>query len=120
MAEAHPAALVFDDVMPLPGGLPGYFAPYFAHAPVVLDQAVDYADPDAAILHRTTHSWVHPLHDVIGELLGAGLRLDRFAEHDALPWRMFQCLAGPEDQLWRWPEKPWLPLSYSLVATKSA
>ena len=50
-------------------------------------------------------------------LIAAGLRLDWLHEHDAITWRMFKCLIEGPDGLFRWPDRPWLPLSYSLQAT---
>jgi ubiquinone/menaquinone biosynthesis C-methylase UbiE len=41
LAEGHPAALVFDDILSKQGGLPGYFAPYFGREPIVTDDARD-------------------------------------------------------------------------------
>ncbi len=120
LAEGHPTAYVFDDLTKRPDGMPGFYMPYFARTPLTMEQEHDYIDPAAKLAHHRTHSWVHPLGDVLGALLGAGLRLDRFEEHDAVTWRMFQCLVRGADRLWRWPDQPWLPLSYSLVATRPA
>ncbi len=50
-------------------------------------------------------------------VIDAGLRLDWLHEHDAVVWRMFDCLVE-QDGLFRWPDKPWLPLAYSLRATR--
>ena len=38
LAEAHPAAMVFDDAALLPDGRPGFFAPYFSRDPVVMEE----------------------------------------------------------------------------------
>jgi hypothetical protein len=34
------------------------------------------------------------------------------------PWQMFKCLTRGPDGQYRWPDKLWLPLAYSLQATK--
>jgi hypothetical protein len=39
-------------------------------------------------------------------------------EHDAVPWPMFELLTRGDDGLWRWPDHPWLPLSFSLRAER--
>ncbi len=52
-------------------------------------------------------------------LIEAGMRLDWLHEHDAVPWRMFEILVKDADGLYRWPDKPWLPLAFSLTATRS-
>jgi hypothetical protein len=61
LADSHPAAQVFDDMMPLPGGLPRYFAPYFSREPIVTDDASDYADPNARLANARQYNWIHPL-----------------------------------------------------------
>jgi SAM-dependent methyltransferase len=118
LAEAHPAALVFDDAAPLADGRPGYFAPYFAREPVLLEVSHDYVDETAVVRNATTYTWIHPLSDIISGLLMAGLTLDWFHEHDAVTWRMFNVLAQDANELWRWPDRPWLPLAFSLRATR--
>jgi SAM-dependent methyltransferase len=119
LAEAHPAALVLDDAVPQPDGRPGFFLPYFHSEPLVLDDPSDYADPEARLTNSRTCEWIHPLGSVVSALIAAGLRLDWLHEHDAITWRMFKCLTAGSDGLFRWPDKPWLPLSYSLQATKT-
>lgn len=118
LAEGHPAAQVFDDAVPQPDGRPGFFVPYFHSEPLLLDETKDYADPNARLTNSTTCQWIHPLGAVVTALIAAGLRLDWLHEHDAITWRMFACLAEGPDGLYRWPDKPWLPLAYSLQATR--
>lgn len=118
MAEAHPVAMVFDDAAATSDGRPGVFAPYFARDAVVTQEKHDYIDRTVAVVHATTHTWIHPLADIIGGLIRAGLRLDWLHEHDAITWQMFSSLLRSGDDLWRWPDKPWLPLSVSLQATR--
>lgn len=118
LAEVHPVALVFDDVAKQPDGRPGLFAPYFSREPVVADENRDYVDAAAIVRHATTHTWIHPLGDLVTALVKAGLRLDWLHEHDAITWQMFEQQREGADRQWRWPDKPWLPLSFSLQATK--
>ena len=118
LAEAHPAALVFDDAAVLPDGRPGYFAPYFSREPVVMEEAHDYIDETTTAANATIYTWVHPLGDVVSALLKAGMTLDWLHEHDAVTWHMFDVLIKGADGLWRWPDKPWLPLAFSLRATR--
>ena len=118
LAEAHPAALVFDDAASLSDGRPGFFAPYFSREPVVMDEAHDYVDETATLRNATTYTWIHPLGDIISSLLAAGLTLDWFHEHDAVTWRMFKILGQDAEGLWRWPDRPWLPLAFSLRAAR--
>jgi hypothetical protein len=85
---------------------------------MVFDDASDYVDGEARLTNSVTCQWIHPLGSVVTALIGAGLRLDWLHEHDAITWQMFRCLIEGADGLHRWPEKPWLPLAYSLMATK--
>jgi hypothetical protein len=68
--------------------------------------------------NKTTHTWVHPLGDIVSGLITAGLTLDWLREHDAVTWRMFKILVRNASGLWRWPDRPWLPLAFSLRATR--
>ena len=82
------------------------------------DQPWDYADPTARLKNSRTIEFTHPLCDVIMALIDAGLRIDRFHEHDSVVWQMFASLVKRTPNEHVWPDKPWLPLSYSLRATK--
>jgi SAM-dependent methyltransferase len=118
-AEGHPAAAVFDDETVDASGRPGYFVPYFLKDAFVDENDSDYADDNAVLKNTRTVEWMHPVSSVISALLNAGLRLDRFTEHDAVPWRMFSCLRADADGMYRWPDQNWLPLSFSLSMTKT-
>jgi len=74
-ADAHPAAYVFDDRAGLADGRPGYFAPYFERQPIVMANPKDYADPTAHLANATSVEWLHPLSDIVGGLIDAGLPL---------------------------------------------
>ena len=117
-AEGHPAALVFGDSAGTPDGWPGFFMPYLGRAALIESDPNDYADPDARLTNATTHQWLHPVGDVVTALIESGLRLDWLHEHDRVPWRMFNCLVRDEDGLYCWPDRPWLPLAYSLRAAR--
>jgi len=119
LADAHPAAYVLDDVKRSADGMPGFFAPYFSDEPVVCTEERDYIDPEATFAHPTSHTWIHPLGDIVTGLIEARMRLDWLHEHAGVPWRMFEILVRDDDGLYRWPDKPWLPLAFSLSATRS-
>ncbi len=114
-ADAHPAAYVFDDETAV-GGMPGWYVPYFHRGALEIDDARDYADATARLANLRTHQFMHPVASVVTALMDAGLRLTMLREHDSVPWQMFSCLVGSADGSFRWPERPWLPLSYSLKA----
>ena len=118
LADGHPAAYVFDDNNRSPDGMPGLFAPYFSREPIIDTDPGDYIDPDARLTNATTYNWIHPLGDVVTSLIAAGMTLDWLHEHDAVPWRMFRILVKDDSDLYRWADKPWLPLAFSLSATR--
>jgi SAM-dependent methyltransferase len=126
LADGHPTAYVFDDDARAAcggddagdGGRPGWFAPYFERGPLVLDDPRDYADPTARLVNARTHQFQHTMADILNALAGAGLSLDWLHEHDGVPWRMFACLVEGPDRLFRFADRAWLPLSYSLSATR--
>ena len=76
----------------------------------------DYADPAAHLANATSVEWLHPLSDIVGGLIDAGLSLDWLHEHAQVPWRMFEMLVQKDDGDWHWPDKQWLPLAVSLQA----
>ncbi|UTT61761.1 class I SAM-dependent methyltransferase [Microcella humidisoli] len=128
-ADGHPSAFVFDDPQPgaptalLDGGPAAFPTPrfsYFEARPLDLDEAGDYADPDAELEHSRTVEWMHPLGQTLTALVDAGLALDFVHEHDAVPWQMFSVLEPRGDGLWAWPGTAWLPLGMSLGATRRA
>ena len=120
LADAHPAAYVFDDAAPGDGDRPGWFAPYFKGAPIAIDDVRDYANPAARLQNSLSYSWVHPLAAIVTALRGEGLALRFLHEHDCVPWPMFRCLRKDDEGMYRWPDQPWLPLSFSLLAERPA
>ncbi len=120
LADAHPAAYVFDNATKTPDGMPGWYMPYLGRAALVEDRIEDYADPAAVLTNTRTHEWLHPIADILTAAIDAGLRVERFQEHDTARWPMFDCLIGDGSGNYRWPDKPWLPLSFSLRAARPA
>ena len=115
-ADGHPGAWAHDDPAAGPG-LPELAYEYFPGAPLIFDDPSDYADAAAQAQNTITWEWSHPTAEVLTALLDAGLRLDFYHEHDVVPWRMFRVLEETAPGLWSWPEKRWLPLTFSLGAT---
>ena len=76
-------------------------------------------DPEARFVNKRTHQFMHPLSTVITALIQSGLTLEWFHEHQESTWRTFANQIEGEDGLYRWPDQPWFPLSYSLRARKS-
>jgi SAM-dependent methyltransferase len=115
LADAHPAAMVLEDAEPK--GLPVLNLPYFANGPIVEHDPTDYANPNARLQNAITHEWMHSLSSILTGISQAGLRLEWFHEHPEVPWRMFADLVPLPGGLYGWPNKQWMPLSFSLKAT---
>jgi hypothetical protein len=118
LADGHPVAYVFDDETRSADGRPGFFAPYFSAEPIASEDPRDYIDAEARLANARSYNWIHPLGALVSDLIGAGMTLEWLHEHDAVAWRMFECLVEGADGLFRWPDKPWLPLAFSLLATR--
>jgi hypothetical protein len=119
LVEQHPYVAVLKEIN-------GYLTPYYSWRtppdnPVVTDMPTAYNGDPTKLVHTRLSEWDHPLSDVIGALMAAGLRLDFFREHELLPWRHFSMMVPVTDRLFRLPsgEVP-MPLSYSLKASKPA
>jgi hypothetical protein len=110
--------LVLDDAAPGESATPGWFAPYFSPEALVIDDPSDYADETARLTHARTYEWLHPLGGIVTALIQAGLTLRWLHEHDAVPWRMFKLLVQDAEGMYRWPDRPWLPLAFSLRAER--
>ena len=114
LVESHPAALVLDDAAPRHDAMPGWLVPYFSDGPLIFDDPRDYADPTARLSNARTYEWLHPLGEVVSVLISAGLTLRWLHEHDSVAWRMFEVLVRDGEGMYRWPDRPWLPLAFSL------
>ena len=84
-----------------------------------------YADLNAPTRNNATREWAHSLSDVIGAVIGAGLRLELLHEHDYTLFPRFKHLELDTEFLtagvvYRQPEGTRrLPLMYSLRARRS-
>lgn len=115
--EGHPFPWIFDDRRPDP--VLNVIYPYFqGEEPLREEREGSYAAPEAP-LHSVQHCWIHPLSDIIGSLLRAGLRLEAFAEYPYVAWQMFPWMEQRADGAWQLPGgAPTLPLMFSLCASK--
>ncbi len=89
IVEAHPTARLF----PLDQDMPkaGVFAPYFSY---FHDPAGTRWPPEADYADETTphtigdHEWTHPLGEIVGALVGAGLAVDFLHEFAFCSWKV--------------------------------
>jgi SAM-dependent methyltransferase len=115
--EGHPFALIFDD-------RPGQreirlLYPYFGGPePLREERQGSYAAPDAPI-HSVEYVWIHPLAEVFGSLLRAGLSIEAFAEYPYASWQILPWMEQRADGTWQLPGGAGsLPLMLSLSATR--
>ncbi len=67
----------------------------------------------------TLYNWIHPLSEIVGSLIEAGLRLEFLHEHEVLPYRLFPSMVPAGPGLFRLPDGSVpIPLSFSLRASK--
>jgi SAM-dependent methyltransferase len=118
LLEGHPMALTLEQKKAEDPLLPGW--PYFAHvAPNVIEEEGTYANKAAKLAHTRTHEWAHPLQEIFGALLEAGLQIEMFHEHDRIAWQLWPCLEYDGARMYRLPkDRLPLPLSFSLRARK--
>jgi SAM-dependent methyltransferase len=117
LAEGHPSTLSLEEV---DGRLVAARSwRTAATAPFEYDDATTFTGDPTPLAHTRSYEWCHPLSDIIGGLLEAGLHLDFLHEHERLPWRYFPMMVEAEDWGYRLPDgHPPLPLSFSLRASK--
>jgi SAM-dependent methyltransferase len=121
LAEGHPFAMVFETGPDGPdaAGRPRWAVPYLDFGMWKDEAPQDYTGDFPALEAGHEYWWDHQLGDILTALAGAGLRLDWLHEHDSVPWPMFSVLKPAEGGMYAWPDKRWLPLAFSLQATKT-
>jgi SAM-dependent methyltransferase len=119
LAEGHPSTLSLEEV---DGRLVAARSwRTAATAPFEYDDATTFTGDPTPLAHTRSYEWCHPLSDIIGGLLEAGLHLDFLHEHERLPWRYFPMMVEAEDWGYRLPDgHPPLPLSFSLRASRKS
>lgn len=115
-ADTHPSAMFLEEREGRLEPTYGWRTPL--EKPDAFVEAQSYTG-DAHETAVTLYNWIHPLSDVIGGLLEAGLRLDFLHEHERLPYKLFPLMVPAGDGMFRLPDGAVpLPLSFSLRAVK--
>ncbi|WP_091233193.1 bifunctional 2-polyprenyl-6-hydroxyphenol methylase/3-demethylubiquinol 3-O-methyltransferase UbiG [Microbacterium sp. 3J1] len=113
--DAHPAMLALDEDAPT---LTARY-PYFGDG-----RAQQWNDDstyvgNGTVAHARTYEWPHPLSEIIGSLLRAGLRLIHFDEGRTLPWQFSSRMVEvPRGYAWPQAERDLIPCTYTIVARK--
>ncbi|HUZ44317.1 MAG TPA: class I SAM-dependent methyltransferase [Acidimicrobiales bacterium] len=115
LAEFHPLSQMLGDdaATVVSGGFPDQ--------PMVFDLPGSYAEPDAPTRQNLSYEWTHPLGEVVSVLAARGLRIEFLRERDIIAWPRWHFLekygTSWPDGWWRTPpDRPRIPLSYSLMA----
>jgi 2-polyprenyl-3-methyl-5-hydroxy-6-metoxy-1,4-benzoquinol methylase len=92
--------------------------PYFPGSPLRYENGTTYADAEVRLANAMTYEWQHSLSEIVQALLGAGLTLTSFAEHQSIPWQALPQLIRTQEG-WVMPEgRDRVPLTFSLTANK--
>jgi SAM-dependent methyltransferase len=87
---------------------------------LVFDEPGTYVANDTVFENNTTHVWNHGLGEIVGAVLGHGLRVTGLVEHDSVPWEalpgQMEELPGREFRIAQQPAR--VPHSYTLQAVK--
>jgi len=94
--------------------------PYFEEAePYTDDCDVTYTDGEGRVAHTVTYEWNHALGEIVTAVLGHGLTITSFVEHDWTVWPRFPWLVPIEHGRWTTPpDRPRIPLSFTLLAAR--
>lgn len=117
IVEQHPAIHWFDDTAVADAPLTVRFDFRGDGAPELYDEPGTYADRDAPMRNTREYFWRHTLADILGALVGAGLAVGSYREHDSIVWPALPQLHSEDGRVWRMPPgRPRIPLSFSLTA----
>ncbi|MGH6814953.1 MAG: class I SAM-dependent methyltransferase [Hyphomicrobiaceae bacterium] len=84
-----------------------------------LDDALSYTGDRLGPDGRRGREWIHPLSDILGGSIAAGLQITMFREHEMLPYKGYEMMVPVGHGLYRLPDgAPRFPLAFSLKATK--
>ncbi len=119
--ECHP----FSDVLEQRTGAEGTshlqaVNPYLGNEPIEFNDGGTYADPHATFTHNRSIEHIHPLGDIITNLIEAGLTLDRVSESDFCPFPRYAMMQQTRPFQWELPGTLHgkLPMTFTLTAHK--
>ena len=93
--------------------------PYFGtDEPQRFENGITYAS-DNALPNRTTYEWPHSLDEILSSVLSAGLTVEAFHEHAAMPWKPIPRLVATELGFALPTGRERVPMMFSLAARKA-
>ncbi len=116
--DSHPSAQVLDQHNGRLEPTYGWRTP--KEKPDMFEESHSYTG-DAHDETVKLYNWIHPLSEIIGGLLEAGLQLEFLHEHEYLPYKLFPMMVPVGNGMFRLPDGSVpIPLSFSLRAVKKA
>lgn len=113
--DGHPALYALDEDAETLTARYRYFGDGTAQ---VWDDASTYAG-DGTVSHTRTYEWPHSLAEILGALLGAGLRIVHVDEGRTLPWRFSpRMVEVPGGYAWPEAQRDLLPCTYTIIARR--
>jgi len=113
--DGHPALLAVDEGAETLTTRYPYFGDGRAQR---WDDGSTYAG-DGTVAHTQTYEWPHPLSEILGALLRAGLRIVHFDEGRTLPWQFSpRMVEVPRGYAWPEGERDLIPCTFTIVARK--
>ncbi|MFS0893703.1 class I SAM-dependent methyltransferase [Microbacterium sp. 179-I 3D3 NHS] len=113
--DGHPALYALDENAPDLTTRYRYFGDGTAQQ---WDEESTYVG-DGKIAHPRTYEWPHPLAEILGSLLRAGLRIVHFDEGRMLPWRFSpRMVEVPGGYAWPEAERDLVPCTFTIVARR--
>jgi SAM-dependent methyltransferase len=95
---------------------------YFEEAePFFDDDHATYTDGNGRLVNSGSYEWNHSIGEIVTAVLDHGLRIEGLTEHDWTVWPRFPWLIETADHRWKAPpDKPRVPLTFTLLASSSA
>ena len=119
LMEGHPFADVFPNEIGTRSLRPGI--DYFRRTPQRWELAGTYAARKAKMRHKVSYDWVHPVSEVLGALLDAGLAIEFVHEFPFTFWKQFPFMHRGRDGWWRLDRQDQLvPLMWTVRARRTA
>ena len=113
--EIHPAAWSLADDSPVVA-----YTYFEEPEPFADDSELTYTDADRPLANVRTYQWNHGIGEVVMALVSRGMRIDRLTEHDWTVAKQFPWLVESGPKEWSTPPgQPRMPLTYTVVATRS-